>query len=286
MTELKLLIRNMTADELVLALKWAQAEGWNPGVNDAALFYLADPNGFFVGELAGEIVAVGSAVTYGKDFAFCGLYIVAPKHRGKGYGLALTKHRLAYCGDRNVGIDGVLENVDIYQRIGYRPYYQNRRYQKSASYRSQSIAAITDIDNMVSTVELDAINLYDRQCFPANRETFLKAWMIQCDGLTLVYRLEGKVLGFLVRRPCIEGYKIGPLFADNIDIASMLFNQAQSGIEGETIILDVPENNPAAIALAEGEDMQVVFATQRMYQKGMPNIDNGKIFGITTFELG
>ncbi|MPY22638.1 GNAT family N-acetyltransferase [Shewanella psychropiezotolerans] len=286
MTELKLLIRNMTADELVLALKWALAEGWNPGLNDAALFYRADPNGFFVGELEGEIVAVGSAVTYGKDFAFCGLYIVAPEHRGKGYGLALTKHRLAYCGERNVGIDGVLENVEIYQRIGYQPYYQNRRYQKLASYRSQSIEAITVLDNNVSSTELNTINLYDRQCFPANRETFLKAWMTQSDGLTLVYRSEGKISGYLVRRPCIEGYKVGPLFADNADIAGVLLNQAQSGIEGETLILDVPENNPAAVALAEREDMQVVFATVRMYQKGMPNIDNGKIFGITTFELG
>ncbi|AQS39258.1 acetyltransferase [Shewanella psychrophila] len=286
MTEAKLVIRNMTTDELLLAVNWAQIEGWNPGINDAALFYLADPNGFFVGELAGEIVAVGSAVTYGDHFAFCGLYIVAPEHRGKGYGLALTEHRLAYCGDRNVGIDGVLENVDIYQRIGYRAYYQNRRYQKSAAYRSQSIAAITDIDSKVSTAELDAINLYDRQCFPASREAFLQAWMTQNDGLTLVYRQEGKVLGYLVRRRCVEGYKVGPLFADNIDITSLLFNQAQSGIEGVTIILDVPESNPAAVALAEGEDMQVVFATARMYQRGMPNIDNEKIFGITTFELG
>ena len=123
-------IRPMLADELKIAIDWAAREGWNPGLNDAELFYLADPNGFFVGELNGEIVAVGSAVTYDHTYAFCGLYIVAPEHRGKGYGLTLTKHRLANCGDRNVGIDGVLENVEIYKRIGYVPYYQNKRFQK------------------------------------------------------------------------------------------------------------------------------------------------------------
>lgn len=286
MTAPKLVIRNMSAYELVNAVKWAQIEGWNPGLNDAELFYQADPAGFFVGEVAGEIVAVGSAVRYSKDFAFCGLYIVAPEHRGKGYGLALTEHRLAYCGERNVGIDGVLENVDIYQRIGYQPYYQNRRYQKLALARPQITDAISALSLPVSDDELAAIFAYDRQCFPAERALFLTAWMTQSDGVTLVYRQEGRVLGYLVRRRCIEGYKVGPLFADNADVAGQLFSQAQLDIEGEMITLDAPENNPAAIGLADSEGMQVVFATARMYQKGMPAIDNRKIFGITTFELG
>ncbi|WP_076408015.1 GNAT family N-acetyltransferase [Shewanella sp. UCD-KL12] len=285
MTAAKLVIRNMTADELVLAVSWAEKEGWNPGLNDAALFYQADPSGFFVGELDGEIVAVGSAVSYDSRYAFCGLYIVAPEHRGKGYGLALTKHRLAYCGERNIGIDGVLENVEIYQRIGYVPFYQNYRYQKVAAYVPQSIEWISVIDKD-SSASLEDLYAYDRRCFPAKREEFLKTWMTQEQGLTLMYRQEGKVLGYLVRRRCVEGYKVGPLFADNADIAYQLLNQAQSDIKGETIILDVPENNPAAIDLAEHEAMAVVFSTARMYQKGMPDIDNHKIFGITTFELG
>ena len=52
------------------------------------------------------------------------------------------------------------------------------------------------------------------------------------------------------------------------------------------MLLDVPENNPDAIKLAENNDMSVVFSTARMYQQGLPNINNNKIFGITTFELG
>jgi len=46
----------MNEDELNLALEWAAAEGWNPGLDDAKCFYAADPNGFFLGELAGEPV--------------------------------------------------------------------------------------------------------------------------------------------------------------------------------------------------------------------------------------
>ena len=51
-------------------------------------------------------------------------------------------------------------------------------------------------------------------------------------------------------------------------------------------MLDIPEINTEAVKIAEQEHMRVVFATARMYQKGLPNIDNNKIFAITTFELG
>ena len=112
-----LIISNMTLKDLQQVVAWARKEGWNPGLQDAECFYQADTNGFFKGEVNGELVAAGSAVIYDEDFAFCGLYIVAPEHRGRGYGLALTQARLAYCGDRNVGIDGVLDNVGIYQNI-------------------------------------------------------------------------------------------------------------------------------------------------------------------------
>ena len=49
----KLVVRRMAESELNLALEWAAAEGWNPGLYDAECFYAADPEGFFLGEFAG-----------------------------------------------------------------------------------------------------------------------------------------------------------------------------------------------------------------------------------------
>ncbi len=282
MTDTTLSIRTMNAEELGLAINWAEREGWNPGRYDAALFHQADPSGFFVGEVGGQAVAVGSATVYDEHFAFCGLYIVAPEYRGKGYGLALTQHRLAYCGDRNVGIDGVLENVKIYQRIGYVPYYENRRYKLIAANKKFNSAAIKPVNRE----DLAQLLAYDRQCFPAPRELFLKEWLEQAEGMSLVYRVDDVLQGYIVRRRCVEGYKIGPLFADNADVAEQLLNAVQTDIEGETVLLDVPEINKDAVTLAECAGMKVIFATARMYQKGLPDIANDKVFGITTFELG
>ncbi len=275
-------IERMTAADVQTATGWAAREGWNLGVNDADCFFRADPNGFFKGVLDGQIIATGSAVCYDDAYAFCGLYIVAPEHRGGGHGLALTKARLEYCGDRNVGIDGVLENVKIYERIGYEAFYENCRFEGEARAPAQGSEHV----RALKPDDFDAIRCYDRQCFPAYRDAFLKAWFGQTFARAVVFEKDGRVMGYAVRRKCLKGYKVGPLFSDNMDVAECLFDALQSDIEGDLIILDTPENNADAVRLAKKRGMKKVFATARMYQKGLPDITAGQIFGITTFELG
>ncbi|ETW95916.1 MAG: acetyltransferase [Candidatus Entotheonella gemina] len=275
-------IRRMTPEDVVIAIEWARREGWNPGLHDAQTFYQADPNGFFIGELNGEAVSVGCAIIYDEAFAFCGLYIVAPEHRGKGYGFALTEARLAYCGDRNIGIDGVLENVSIYERIGYRKFYENARYQFTADEAPSRPASLVTLDQ----VDAEALKHYDRQCFPAARDVFLNAWIHQPDALSLAWMEQGQLKGYAVRRRCHDGHKIGPLFADDPSIAEQLLLACQEGVRGQNLIVDMPETNDAALKLAASYRMERTFATARMYQKGLPDLAYDKIFGITTFELG
>ena len=44
-------IRTMRPDEIPLAVDWAAAEGWNPGLSDASCFASVDPEGFLVAPL-------------------------------------------------------------------------------------------------------------------------------------------------------------------------------------------------------------------------------------------
>ena len=87
MSSAPMTIRTMTRNEADLAIEWVAAEGWNPGVNDAACFHAADPEGFLLGSVDGEPVATISAIRYGTAFGFVGLYIVSPGWRGRGYGM-------------------------------------------------------------------------------------------------------------------------------------------------------------------------------------------------------
>jgi len=84
-------VRNMSQEEMGLAIGWAAAEGWNPGLDDADCFYEADPCGFFLAELDGKPIGCVSAVAYGERFGFAGFFMVVPEHRSHGIGLRLGR---------------------------------------------------------------------------------------------------------------------------------------------------------------------------------------------------
>lgn len=79
---MNLSIKPMSRADLVVALGWARDEGWNPGQDDAGAFYAQDPSGFLMGWLGTVRVGCISVVKSGDDFAFLGLDVVHPAHRG------------------------------------------------------------------------------------------------------------------------------------------------------------------------------------------------------------
>ena len=82
-------ISPMSRADLDVAVGWAAAEGWNPGLEDADAFLAADPGGFLMGRLDGEPVACISVVRYGATYGFLGFYICRPEFRGQGLGLQM-----------------------------------------------------------------------------------------------------------------------------------------------------------------------------------------------------
>lgn len=277
------LIERMTREEVTVAVEWARQEGWNPGLNDAKCFYHTDPQGFFSGKLNGQIIAVGSAIIYNTQFAFCGFYIVDKKYRYQGFGMQLTQRLLAHIGDRNAGIDGVLKMVDNYAQLGFKFAHISARYAIEKMHTvPQPDACIVDLQ----TVSFDQLTLFDRHYFPASRPQFLLPWIKQRSALALGYVQENQLKGYGVIRQCFEGYKIGPLFATSPTVAEKLFEQLVEYAQGETVYLDIPENNPFAIELVKKYEMYKVFATARMYLKNTPKLSIEGIYGITTFELG
>ncbi len=272
----------MSQDELSTAIDWARHEGWNPGIHDADAFYQADPTGFLAGKYNDQIIATISAVKYGSDFGFIGLYIVKEAYRGQGFGFKLWEAAIASLSGRNIGLDGVLAQQDNYKKSGFKLAHRNIRFAGKSTKSTLPIRAIA-----AQHIAFEEIAAYDIQFFPAERDTFLKHWIAPENSQTLVIVENSKILGYGSIRACDRGFKIGPLNAESHDIAVELFS-ALTGIipEQSEIFLDVPEANKAAIQLAQNFGMTPVFETARMYTKHFPNLPLDKIFGITSFELG
>lgn len=280
MTTPSLTIRNLTRPELDMTVDWAAAEGWNPGLHDADCFWSQDPGGFFGGFLGDELVASVSVVVYDQAYAFAGFFVVKQGYRGRGHGRAVTVAALAHADGRTVGLDGVVAQQKNYQASGAVYAHRNRRYQGQGG--GSRPAGLTEM----AQVPWEQLLAYDRACFGAARPEFLRCWLGQPGHLGLAVMNRGALTGYGVLRPCRQGFKIGPLFADAPAQAQTIFRGLLAAAPGQPVFLDTPELNPSAIELAQGQGMTMCFETARMYLGQAPSLPLARVYGITTFELG
>jgi hypothetical protein len=274
------LIRKADRNEMDYFIDWAAAEGWNPGLHDADCFYDTDPDGFIIGEYDGKIVGAISAVAYDDTFGFIGFYIVQPDHRNTILAPLLGRHALQHLSTQNIGLDGVFDKVEKYKGIGFKFAYRNLRFEgKIEGVSSNKIIPVSELS-------FEKVLDYDTKFFPTKRDIFLKEWFDLPDSKAYAAIDSDEIEGYGMIRKCHTGYKIGPLFADNSDIAEQILLSLCTEANDDLIYLDVPEVNEKGMSIAKKYDLKECFGTARMYSKKFPDLPVNNIFGVTSFELG
>jgi GNAT superfamily N-acetyltransferase len=278
----ELRIRTMRPDEIAIALDWAAAEGWNPGLADVPCFASVDPGGFLIGELDGAPAATISCVNYDARFSFLGFYIVRPDLRGRGHGLRIWNAAIAHAGGRVIGLDGVTAQQDNYKKSGFNFAYANIRYgghPVAPDVPRTGIVPLADLP--LATIVAD-----DATVFPAARPAFLRTWIGAPGHIGRALMRDGRLAAWGVVRPCRQGRKIGPLVADDRAGAETVLAALLAEAGGGEAFLDVPSVNRDAVALAQSLGFAPVFETARMYTGPVPPLRLDRLFGVTTFELG
>jgi len=276
----------MRPDEISIAVDWAAAEGWNPGLADDACFATVDPQGFLVGEIDGETAATVSCVNYSASFAFLGFYIVRADLRGRGYGLRIWNAAIAHAGARVIGLDGVAAQQQNYRKSGFELAYANIRYGGTVAAPEAPRAQVNAQVIALSEIPLADVEAYDATLFPAPRPAFLRAWIGAPGHVGRAVMRDGRLAGWGVIRPSRKGRKIGPLVADDRAAAEVVLSALLAGAGSGEIFLDVPGINHDAVALAQDLGLAPVFETARMYTGAIPPLRLERIFGVTSFELG
>jgi len=276
----------MRREELDMLVEWAAAEGWNPGLSDAEIFWATDPDGFIAAELDGEMIGGGSVVSYGGRYGFMGFFIIHPDHRSRGLGNTLWHERLKRLIKRLdepvvIGMDGVFDMQAYYTKGGFEFAHRDLRFEGVGESFSTPEGIVE-----LGEVPFADVDIYDQAHFPAARTNFLRRWINQPGAHAKAALRDNRLAGFGVMRPCQIGYKIGPLFADDASAANDLFRALAGQVPGEPVFLDVPENNPAALTIAQLHRMKEVFGCAKMYFGPKPALPDQQIFGVTTFELG
>ncbi|WP_308256239.1 GNAT family N-acetyltransferase [Geminocystis sp. GBBB08] len=281
MTQENFLIRTIVNEsEVNLMLSWAAFEGWNPGKYDSQTFYYTDPKGFFIGELNDQPIGCISAIAYDLTFGFLGFYIVQSEFRNQGFGIQLWQKAMEYLGNRNIGLDGVIAQQKNYEKSGFKIAYNHIRYQGIGG------GKISDKLIDLNRISWEELITYDRQCFPTNRQGFLHNWIQQKETIALGFINNHKLQGYGVIRPAENGYRIGALFADNFEVADIIYQGLIADKKDLPVFIDIPSSNLLAQQLVKKYAMYPVFEAARMYNKNFPDIAINKIFGVTSLELG
>lgn len=275
-------VRPAAKEDMSFMLQMAAQEGWNPGVGDAEPFFSADPEGFFVAEVEGKPVGSISGVAYGKSFGFLGLYIVERSLRQRGIGHALWQAAVDHLQGRLIGGDAVTAQYATYRSLGYRIYYRTIRYQ-TISQRKAALPGVMPL----ADIPFPQFAAYDRACFPEEREAFLRSWIAMPKSCGAAVMEGDSLKGYGIIRASFQGYRIGPLFADDAEIATAIFNALLSfPEEGLPVFIDIPEPNNNALTLIQQVSMTPVFETGRMYNGSPPPLPLNRIYGVTSLELG
>lgn len=273
-------VRKMKRSEMQFAVDEAAKQGWNPGKFDGNCFFNTDPDGFFIGLYKNEPVGCISAVAYNSNFGFIGFFIVKPEHQNTQLAVMLSLTARERLKGRNIGLDGVFERQESYAGLGFKFAYSNIRFEShfENTHREGLVP--------VSILSFDKILDYDTKCFPVKREKFLWNWLYMQNIRTLALVENSTIRGYGAIRSCVNGFKLGPLFADSGEIAERLLLGLSSFSNGEPVYFDIPEINELSLAIADKYNMTKVFGTARMYSHFKPVMHYNKIFGITSYELG
>ncbi|MCB9045312.1 MAG: GNAT family N-acetyltransferase [Chitinophagales bacterium] len=282
----QLQIQQLDRQGLDTLVSWAKAEGWNPGPYDADVFWATDPEGFVGYYHNDELIGGGSVVAYNGLFGFMGFFIVKPEYRSVGIGRKLWYQRRDMLLSRlqpgaAIGMDGVLAIQPFYEDGGFSIAFRDERYE-----RTGTEFAVHHNVTPVSGNDIPAVLDYDTLCFGVPRLQFMDRWLNMPESKAFKYMDEGNIRGVAVLRKADTGYKIGPLFADNANIAEELYKACLNEVPGEQVYLDIPVANTAAVQLVQKYNATYVFECARMYYGTPPALPVEKIFGITSFELG
>lgn len=279
--------KKLTLKQFETLVDWARIEGWNPGLSDARIFFDTDPDGHYGLFIEDEMIGGGSLVSYSGLFGFMGLFIMHPDYRSAGFGRMLWHLRRDLLRARlqpgaSIGMDGVVAMQPFYAKGGFEPAFRDERYMKTGG----GYSLHPHVSAFDAHKHLQAVQAIDKHCFGFERNHFLAKWLNAPGHQTLVSEKGNEVKGFAVLRQTFEGFKIGPLFANDLQSAEQLYTSCLALAPGQAVFLDIPVINSAAVQLVKQHQATYVFECARMYHGKQPNTDISQTYGITTFELG
>ncbi|WP_133405510.1 GNAT family N-acetyltransferase [Parashewanella tropica] len=284
-----LVFREASQDEISQLFDGIISEGWNPGIHDIHTYPDCESTHFLVALHQNQPVSFISYIIYQQHYAFVGCYLVPdPKQRGKGFGLAIVNHlhdKLKNLGVSLIGVDGVVAQCDNYAKKGLIDAYLHRQFY----YQVQGNETVEESVSL-SCPDIAILAAFESKFVPEPRLPFWQTWAVNDPSkkFACIHDSYRELSGFACLRKAVNGYRVGPIYAESVDEAKELLHGLAVQVPAESILyIDIPEGNPAGFHfIQQAELTENQFDCMRMYLGKPPQLEVKGIFGVCTLEMG
>jgi GNAT superfamily N-acetyltransferase len=290
-------IVHLRVEDVPKCQRLSDEAGWNQNENDwSFIIGKGSAYGIWRGD---DLIATAAIVPYGSAFGWVCMVLVAARERRQGLASRLLRHCVDELAARNMvaGLDATPAGREVYLRLGFSDIYPLTRFERDAIVRPDATHPTTSAPSPKSSaasvemrrIDLDllpAIFRYDLAIFGEDRHEFLSTLAQRQPALANVALKDGRVVGFVMGRDGRRWTHIGPLIADDAEIAIRLLEAATAEIAGPALV-DVPDHHPQVQEwLRQGG-----FAVQRGYTRMLrgrasPIDDISRVMAIAGPEFG
>jgi GNAT superfamily N-acetyltransferase len=219
----------LALDRIPGGLLLSAEAGWNQTEDDWR-FMLGAGTGYGFADASDRLVASGLTVEFAR-FGWISMILVTAQHRRRGLATQLMQHCIDALSARGLvpALDASPEGREVYKHLGFRDAGNSTRLvgtlKREARHPAIDVVPITAAD-------LPEINALDAQSSGTDRTTLLRHLWQRFPAAAHTVRRKGRVAGFVLARPGRLSGQIGPLVAEDDDLAIALLARAGSEIDG------------------------------------------------------
>jgi GNAT superfamily N-acetyltransferase len=265
----------LAAAEFADAEALVREAGWNQTAADWRMF--GDFGTIYaIRNDAGHLVATAAALPYGARFGWISMVLVTKNFQRRGLATRLLRRCIDDLTAQHLVpvLDATPAGREVYRQLGFNDTW---RFQRLAAANPRALpSAATDVAvNPITEGILPELSAYDATVFGADRGKLLARLHSRLPHAAFFAQRGGRVAGLLLGREGRIATQLGPLVAEDDDIATALLTRALEAIGGP-VFIDVPDarTNLTAWLAARG------FAPQRplirMVQNGTAAFDDGR----------
>ena len=262
-------IRTMTEKDIPAGMRLKDFAGWNQTEADWRIFLRASRDGCFVAEIDGVVRGTAATIVYGGRFAWVGMVLVDPEHRGHGTGTTLLKKCIEYLDSIPVPcikLDATPLGKPIYERLGFRTEYELERWTLKRKKEDLARRGQLDRGESVPAPLLERVFEADAEAFGADRSGILRAMNLAeprfTDGVWNAGAMEGYSFG---RRGSFADH-LGPWIAKDEGTGERILDRFLAQSSRETVVTDCLKANPFTRRILEARGFEYSRPLARMFR--------------------